>query len=779
MKISIENVSFLLVLASLLSTLKISSAIDTINTTQILRDGESLVSSGGVFALGFFSPGNTTNRYVGIWYNNIPGISVVWVANREIPLTSISGILKIIEPGILVLQNDTNNIIWSSKMTRVAQSPILQLLDSGNLVLREANDDDPENFLWQSFDYLSDTFLPSMNFGWNHATGRESYLSSWKSKDDPAPGNFALHLDPTGYPQLLIKRVIMNKNKTYYREDIVDRSVKSRITLSQNGVWQRWSWVDGIQEWVRHQVLPSDFCDAYSSCGAYSSCNITLTPTCSCLRGFEPKDPYGWNMNDWSNGCIRRTHLNCKGDAFWTYSRIKLPDSRYSWFMESVTLEECKVECLKNCSCMAYTQLDISRERGGCLFWYDLRDIREIPFDGQDIHIRMAGSELDSKGKRRKILITSLISLMGVVLLGMSLKLYFCKREKNVLKGRTGGSISKDFELQLFDLSTISKATNNFSINNKLGQGGYGLVYKGTLEDGQDIAVKRLSETSMQGLDEFKNEVMCIAKLQHRNLVKLLGCCVQGEEKMLVYEYMPNKSLDFILFDQTKCRLLDWPKRFHIISGIARGLMYLHQNSRMRIIHRDLKASNILLDTDMNPKISDFGLPRSFGGNETGAQTGRLVGTHGYMSPEYVVEGIYSLKSDVFSFGVLVLEIVSGKKNWGFSHSDHHLNLLGHAWILYKEGRSKELVDICPTDSEYLNEVLRSIHVGLLCVQKCQGDRPSMSTVVFMLGNEGVLPEAKQPSFFTERDVFPAESSTRTNADKSSCEMTITLPEGR
>ncbi|XP_022877630.1 G-type lectin S-receptor-like serine/threonine-protein kinase At4g27290 isoform X1 [Olea europaea var. sylvestris] len=591
MKISIEDVSFLLVLASLLSTLKISSAIDTINTTQILRDGESLVSSGGVFALGFFRPVNSTNRYVGIWYNNIPGKSVVWVANREIPLTSISGILKIIEPGILVLQNDTNNIIWSSKMTRVAQSPIVQLLDSGNLVLREANDDDPENFLRQSFDYLSDTFLPSMNFGWNYATGIESYLSSWKSNEDPAPGDFTLHLDPTGYPQLLIKRgnftiyrmgnwngvrfsgetdvrgkrslyglVIMNKNKTYYREDIVDRSAKSRITFSQNGVWQRWSWIDGTQEWVISQVLPSENCDIYSTCGAYSSCNITKTPICTCLSNFVPKDLDGWNRNDWSNGCVRKTHLNCKGDVFLRYSRIKLPDSRYSLFKESMTLEECEVECLKNCCCIAYTQLAISSERGGCLFWYgDLRDIREIPFDGQDIHIRMVPSELgkninklavDSEGKRRKLLILSLTSLMGVVLLGMSLMLYFWKREKNVPKGRTGGSISKDFELPLFDLSTISKVTNNFSINKKLGQGGYGLVYKGTLEDGQDTAVKRLSETSLQGLDEFKNEVMCIAKLHHRNLVKLLGCCIQGEKKMLVYEYMPNKSLDFILFGE-------------------------------------------------------------------------------------------------------------------------------------------------------------------------------------------------------------------------------------
>ncbi|GFP93767.1 g-type lectin s-receptor-like serine/threonine-protein kinase at4g03230 [Phtheirospermum japonicum] len=339
----------------------------------------------------------------------------------------------------------------------------------------------------------------------------------------------------------------------------------------------------------------------------------------------------------------------------------------------------------------------------------------------------------------------------------------------------------KSIDVPFYNLNIILSATDNFSDANKLGQGGFGPVYKGTFPGGREIAVKRLSSCSGQGIDEFLNEVTLIAKLQHRNLVRLLGYCIKGTEKILLYEYMPNRSLDAFIFDQKNCMLLDWKKRFDIISGIARGLLYLHQDSRLRVIHRDLKTSNILLDEEMNPKISDFGLARIVEGKGTEASTNKVVGTYGYMSPEYALEGTFSIKSDVFSFGVVMLEIISGKKNTLFSNPREVLNLLGYAWRLWSENKTLDLVDPTMLGSCDEFQAMTCVNIGLLCVQEDPNDRPSMTNVVLMLGNEtSLLPAPNQPAFVVRRRLSSLSSSSSAIPDSMSHnELTISMAQAR
>ncbi|MED6160546.1 hypothetical protein PIB30_052371 [Stylosanthes scabra] len=326
------------------------------------------------------------------------------------------------------------------------------------------------------------------------------------------------------------------------------------------------------------------------------------------------------------------------------------------------------------------------------------------------------------------------------------------KRRKNqddILKENFGNDIST-FESLRFELSLIEAATNRFATDNRVGKGGFGEVYKGTLSDGQEIAVKRLTRSSGQGAIEFKNEVLVIAKLQHRNLVRLLGFCLEDEEKILIYEYVPNKSLDYFLCDPQKRRELSWFQRKQIITGIARGILYLHEDSRLKIIHRDLKPSNVLLDSNMNPKISDFGMARIVAVDQNEESTHRIVGTYGYMSPEYAMFGQFSVKSDVFSFGVMVLEIINGKqKGSNSSESECIDDIRRHAWEKWTEKTPLELLDPNMEGPYSKEEVIKCIHIGLLCVQEEPNDRPTMATIVFYLNSPSLnLPFPREPAYY-------------------------------
>ncbi|CAN1232287.1 Cysteine-rich receptor-like protein kinase 8 [Linum perenne] len=343
------------------------------------------------------------------------------------------------------------------------------------------------------------------------------------------------------------------------------------------------------------------------------------------------------------------------------------------------------------------------------------------------------------------VIIPVLASVAVVVLISAVIYLFLHARASSI--NPDGGEIrGKSF---LFSLDALKTATMDFDSENKLGEGGFGPVYKGNLPDGQDIAVKRLSTSSKLNPEDLRTEVMLIAKLMHKNLVRLLGFCFEEEEKMLVYEYLPNGSLDEILHDPNRRFDLDWGTRYKIITGIARGMLYLHEDSQLTIIHRGLKSSNILLDASMTPKIADFGLARVFLGSEGTQIAETKVEISGYMAPEYAENGQFSVKSDVYSFGILLLEIVTGQRS---SETRDSVNLQSDVWDHWSNGMALNLRDPTMGDRFANTEVLKCIHIGLLCVQESVAVRPTMSEVVMMLSSHTVTyPTPLKPGFFVNR----------------------------
>ncbi|KAK9084998.1 hypothetical protein Sjap_025409 [Stephania japonica] len=637
------------------------STTDSITHNKFLRDGETIVSEGGVYTLGFFSPGNSKQRYIGIWYTKIPIENIVWVANRNNPVNaSSSGIVKMDERGNLVILNgNVSKPVWSTNVSIPindninSSSLVYKLLDSGNLVLCDKNGGD---FLWQSSDFLTDTHLPGVKLGFSLKPRVSWSLTSWKSPDDPSTGDFTISMTQKAPPEFVIKNgsqkiwrtgpwdgrtwnglptlranpifnysLVTLQDETYYTYIILNTSLVSKVVLDYLGILRRKTWSESIGRWNTIRSFPEDTCDNYAKCGVFGICSPNDSPICSCLPGFQFNSSIEGYLLEGTQRCVRKRELLCgKGDGFLKLANIKLPDTSNARVDMSLGIKECEIECRNNCSCNGYSSAYF--DGSGCLVWFgDLVDIKSFPTGGQDLFVRVDAIELD----------------------------------------------------------------------------------------------------------------------------------------------------------RTRSKSLDWRMRRDIILGVARGVLYLHQDSRLRIVHRDLKASNVLLDAQMNPKISDFGMARICGGDQTEGSTNRVVGTFGYMSPEYAMDGLFSTKSDVFSFGVLLLEVISGQKNTGFYYQDRSMNLIKHAWDLWKDGRSFELVDPSMGTSFPELEVAKFIQVGILSIQENANDRPTMSSIILMLGNEITIPTPKQPGFVLTSNIDHQSSPATETGFSSVNEMSTTTVDGR
>uniref|UniRef100_A0A7N2MZC6 Receptor-like serine/threonine-protein kinase n=1 Tax=Quercus lobata TaxID=97700 RepID=A0A7N2MZC6_QUELO len=781
------------------------TSVDTLTPDQSIKDGQSLISNKNNFALGFFSPGNSSYRYLGIWFVKVPKQTIVWVANRNDPIIDSSGVLSINPYGNLVLHDSSKRLLWSTNVSFQGTTYVAQLQDSGNLVLVQGND---EKVIWQSFDHPTETLLPGMRLGLNRITGLDRFLTSWKSQDDPGTGDYFCKINPTGSPQFVLYKgstlywrsapwpwptslsssfksyFVNNEDEVSYAYFFDDAYIISRLVLHNSGLVQHLMWNDGDLQWKEYWSAPKYRCDNYRHCGAYGKCGPESASfnrfECTCLPGYEPKSPKNWYHRDGSEGCVRKQlglSMCGNGEGFVKVELLRGPDSYNAvWMNMSMSSSECEQACLRNCSCTAFVSINIDGKGTSCLAWYgELIDVSENSYEScLQKEVQWFSWPQEEAGYYNNVCYGDIVSVKRKL---HHQSLYF-NGTMGYVEGNELEENSRHPDLFIFDLSCMVAATDNFSPINKLGQGGFGSVFKGQLSNGQQVAVKRLSNSSGQGIEEFKNEVMLIAKLQHRNLVKLFGCCIQGEEKMLIYEYMPNKSLDFFIFDHTRSSLLNWGKRLEIIIGITRGILYLHQDSRLRIIHRDLKTSNVLLDGEMNPRISDFGIARIFKGDQIQDKTTRVIGTYGYMSPEYAIFGKFSTKSDVFSFGVILLEIISGKKN-NISYQTHpSLTLIGHVWELWTEDRALDIVDSSIIESIVSHEVLRCIQIGLLCVQEDATDRPTMLAILLMLSCETTLPSPNQPAFVFRRPTKDMGSVTRKEF-YSINDVTITTFEAR
>nr|AGN12796.1 Lal2 S-domain receptor kinase [Leavenworthia alabamica] len=784
---------FLLVVSFVLSKSINGFSLTAREPVKLSEDKRSIISPDEIFELGLFKATRLSGIdgwYLGIWYKRLPA-TVVWIANRDHPLSNSTATLKISNTNLFLDDEQSGPPVWKTNLiNHINEEPLVaELLDNGNFVLRYSN---RKSFLWQSFDYPTDTLLPGMKLGWDRTKNLNKTLTSWASLYDPSSGNYDFEIENwkvshglitnTGQPEFRTDLSYSNLVNIAETEEEISHSLNittnvssiSILQLTSAGALRLTELIGGEKRTLFY--FPNDRCDYYNSCGENSYCNTSNN--CECMAGFQWGGQYAWGLTKSRQICVRKSQLSCHEKEFKKIRNMKLPDTEYAIVDIKVGLEECEKRCLKNCNCTAFAITDMGNGGSGCVMWTgDLIDLRSYMTEGQDLYVKLPADDL---GGKRNINIKPIIGSIigGLGLLGLVILCYWLVITRNRSKSNSpsiteppssdSSKVFEDWGSICMDYDVIATATENFSDSNTLGKGGHGTVYKGQLPDGHKIAVKKMTADSKGGLTGLGNEINLIAKVQHSNLIRLLGSCSTSrpDHNLLVYEYVENSSLDTYIFDTTGQYVLNWEKRFEIIKGIVRGLIYLHQDSRFRIIHLDLKPNNILLDKKMIPKISDFGLAQTLEGNATIGFARTAVGTFGYIAPELRNDNVYSVKSDVYSFGVMLLEIVSGKKNMEFIKNFDGTSLLRIIWDSWSKGEVLEIVDPVLKDSSLSSlqeeEIRRCVQIGLLCVHESPEDRPTMTLVLSLLGKEVDFIDRPKPPAETEWTGIKGEASTST-----------------
>ena len=755
----------------------LSTASDTMYRGQPLAWTQTLTSKSGIFELGFFTPGKSHKYYVGIWYKAIAELTVVWVANRDCPVSDPSSkALEFSEDGNLLM---TEKGIPFCKCTNsgMPNYTVAVLLDNGNFILRDKSD----NVLWQSFEEQTNTWLPEAKIGYNRLTNESNILRSWTSLENPDSGQFSAEFEQGKFllyymrssPSLKLHinnvtekewsgvinvSYVSDKYGSYFTYSTYSTlypSIFTRIVLDVTGDLNLYVWSNYARQWNLAWTEASRHCEIDGFCGNYGICTQHKVPLCDCPKGFEPRRSGSWSiLQDYSGGCMRRTRLGCSDGGIDKF--LTMPNMSFVVATEinsaDKNVEACKLTCLRDCDCMAYAYYN------ECLIYMEqLTNLRQLSSDneiGGDLHVRISASEqIELLGRRTKMSkkVAWILGVFAMLILLLSIVMAII-----LWKPSADGALEEsEFSLMVFKYRDLRKATKNFS--QKLGEGGFGTVFRGTLPNSTAIAVKKIRSVE-QGEKQFRAEVRTIGAIQHVNLLRLRGFCAEASKRFLVYDYMPKGSLESHLFQEVS-KILDWNTRYHIAIGIARGLAYLHENCIDCIIHCDIKPENILLDAEYDPKVADFGLAKVIGRNFSRVLT-TMRGTRGYLAPEWISGEAVTSKVDVFSYGKLLFEIISGRRN--INMLDEEICNYFPARVAKAINKGEDLLTLLDFKLEgdaNMEELTRACKVASWCIQDDPRDRPTMGNVVKILEGLVQLGIPQIPLYFRRLSESPMEAS--------------------